>query len=574
VQVKITRSGPRSYLQIVRAYRDPETRKPKQEHIANLCRLDQLGEADLDTLINGLLRVTDRPSLDELTRGITSDNTTFAPAEQLGDVWAVMEIWRQLKLAQALLKSTRGRRHQVDIEKLVRVMVVNRLSDPRSKLGILRWIEQVYLPGIDRDQVTHQNLLRAMDVLVECKDALERELVGTLLPLFDTEMEVVFYDITTIGVEGETQVEGDLRQWGKSKDTDGIARQFAVGLVQTADGFPVTHEVFEGSISETTTVQGIVSRLCERFPVKRLVFVADRGMISLDNLAELESMTVNGRSVEYILAVPARKYREMIEDLPGMHRQLLSQSRETGQESVCEAEAGGRRLVMAHSPEIARRARRMRAQRVAKALRRARGLAGKLNAQEDGRPGRWRRLSDNGAMVTMHHELVEAKLTRLIKLDLKSEIFRWYWNVDELKRDLELDGKLVLISNVRDMTAEELVARYKDLADIERGFRVVKGQLEIAPVYHRLPDRIRAHTFICFLALVIQRVMRFRLRRSGLNVSPEELLYRLRTVQRHNVRLATGTNLTGISAMTPEQRALFEAIGVRQPTRKAVEAAA
>ena len=199
MQVKITRSGPRSYLQIVRAYRDPETRKPKQEHIANLCRLDQLGEADLDTLINGLLRVTDRPSLDELTRGITSDNTTFAPAEQLGDVWAVMEIWRQLKLAQAVLKSTRRRRHQIDVEKLARVMVMNRLSDPRSKLGILRWIEQVYLAGIDRDQVTHQNLLRAMDVLVECKDALERELVGTLLPLFDTEMEVVFYDITTIG---------------------------------------------------------------------------------------------------------------------------------------------------------------------------------------------------------------------------------------------------------------------------------------------------------------------------------------------------------------------------------------
>ncbi len=574
MQVKITRSGPRSYLQIVRAYRDPETRRPKQEHIANLCRLDQLGEADLDTLINGLLRVTDRPSLDELTRGITSDNTTFAPAEQLGDVWAVMDIWRQLKLAQAVLKSTRGRRHQIDIEKLVRVMVINRLSDPRSKLGILRWIEQVYLPGIDRSQVTHQNLLRAMDVLVEYKDALERELVGTLLPLFDTEMEVVFYDITTIGVEGETEVEDDLRQWGKSKDTDGTARQFAVGLVQTADGFPVTHEVFEGSISETTTVQGIVTRLCERFPVKRLVFVADRAMISLDNLAELESLQVNGRSVEYILAVPARRYREMTKDLAELHRDLLEESRESGEESVREAEVDGRRLVVAHSPEIAKRARRMRAERIAKVLHSTRQLAGKLNAQEDGTPGRGRRLTDNGARVKMHHELVEARLTRLIKLDLEDEVFSWYWDVEELKRDLELDGKLVLISNVRDMSAEELVARYKDLADIERGFRVMKSQLEIAPVYHRLPDRIRAHTFICFLALVIQRVMRLRLKRSGLSMSPEELLYRLRAVQRHNVRLATGTTLTGVSSMTPEQRALFEAIEVRQPTRKAVEAAA
>ena len=101
----------------------------------------------------------------------------------------------------------------------------------------------------------------------------------------------------------------------------------------------------------------------------------------------------------------------------------------------------------------------------------------------------------------------------------------------------------------------------------------MKNQLEIAPVYHRLPDRIRAHTFICFLALVIQRVLRYRLHRSPLGVSPEELLYRLRTVQRHSIRLATGKELSGISTIAPEQRSLFEAAGVPLPTMKRLEAA-
>jgi len=309
--LKVTRSGPRKYLQIMQAYRDPETGRPKQRYIGSLGRLDQLERKDLDTLIDGLLKVTGRPTLGEIEGGITSENTVFEPALSLGDVWAIFSIWRELRLAQTIVREARRRRHRIDIEQLVRVMVTNRLSDPRSKLGVLRWVETVYLPGIDRSQVTHQNLLRAMDALLEQKEALRRELV--------------------------------------------------------------------------------------------------------------------------------------------------------------------------------------------------------------------------------------------------------------------LDGKLVLITNVGDLSAAEVVRRYKGLADIERGFRVLKSEIEIAPVYHRLPDRIRAHALICFLALVIQRVMRWRIRKHGLPLSPEHLLERLKAIQRHRVRLATGTVLDGVSAISPEQRSLFEAIEVPAPTRRRLE---
>jgi len=574
VQLKVTRSGPRTYLQIVQAYRDEETGRPKQRHIANLGRADQLGESDLDTLINGLLKFTNRATLGELDSRVTSEGTTFRPALQVGDIWAILGIWHQLKLAQTITKAVSQSRRQIDVEKLVRVMVMNRLSDPKSKLGLLRWLEQVYLPGVDRESVQHQHLLRAMDVLLEHKQEIEDELVGTLLPLFDTEMEIVFYDITTISVEGETELDDDLREHGKSKDFDGVERQFAVGVVQTADGFPVTHEVFKGNISETTTVQGVVTGLAERFPIRRLVFVADRAMISLDNLAELEAIELpGGHRVEYILAVPARRYRKMTEDLPELHRKLMEATKVSDEEAVAEAEVDGRRLVVAHSPRIARRARRMRAKRAVKALALARKLAGKLNDQADGAPHRGRRLTDAGSKITFGQELSKLKLTRLIEIETDDETFWWDWNVKELKRDLELDGKLVILSNVRDLTAEQLVAQYKDLADIERGFRVMKNQLELGPVYHRLPDRIRAHTFICFLALVIQRALRRRLHRSAIAMSPEEMLYRLRSVQRHSVRLATGKELEGLSAISPAQRSMFDAAGVPLPTLKRLNAA-
>jgi transposase len=121
------------------------------------------------------------------------------------------------------------------------------------------------------------------------------------------------------------------------------------------------------------------------------------------------------------------------------------------------------------------------------------------------------------------------------------------------------------------MAAAALVARTKALADIERSFRVMKSVLELAPVHHRLPDRIRAHTFVCFLALVIQRVMQFRLRKAASELSPETLLYRLKAIQRRQVKLATGQVLVGITTMAAEQRSLFELIGVEPPTRKTAE---
>ncbi len=565
--VKVTRSGSREYLQIMKAYRDPKTGRPKQKYIGSLGRLDQLEARDLDSLINGLLKHTGRPTLEELEAGIDSDTTVFEPALELGDVWAIVAIWHQLGLAQAILREARKRRVRMGVEQLVRVMVINRLSDPRSKLGLLRWLEKVYLPGVDRSRVTHQNLLRAMDVLLEQKEALEQELMGSLLPLFDQEMEVVFYDITTIRVEGESEEDGEIRRWGKVKEGDFVARQFAVGVVQTADGFPVMHEVFEGNVGEPTTVKGVVRRLKERFPIRRVVLVADRAMISYKNLEEIEE-----QGLEYIVAVPARRFRRLVGDLDALHERLVARSRETGGEAVEERELeGGRRLVMAHSREIARQTRRSRAQRLVQVLTQARRWVAKLEAQEREEGGPGRPLTDEGAKARLWELAGEKNVRRVLKVDLEGSTVSWYWDVEALKRELKLDGKLVLVTNVRDLSAGDLVRQYKGLADIERGFRVLKSEIEIAPVYHRLPHRIRAHALICFLALVIQRVMRWRLRRHRLPFSPERLLEKLKAIQYHRVRLATGKVLTGVTAISPEQRRLFEAIEVAPPTRRRLE---
>src|SRR5512138_2650215 len=218
MDLKVTRSGSRRYVQLVEAYRDPDSDQPKQRHLATLGRLEQLTAADVDGLINGLLRVTARPDLETLSQPISAEGTTFETALQLGDGGVLSQLWQQLQLGSAIRASQQQRRYRLEIERVVRVLLFKRLSAPSSKLGVLRWLETVYLPGLNGYRLTHQHLLRAMDALITYQADLERRLAATLLPQFTDALDMVFYDLTTIRIEGEGEVNGDLRPYGYSKE--------------------------------------------------------------------------------------------------------------------------------------------------------------------------------------------------------------------------------------------------------------------------------------------------------------------------------------------------------------------
>ena len=224
--IKITKSGSRRYVQLVESYRD-EVGRVKKRTVATLGRLDQLG-SELESVISGLLRVTGR----SLPEPAEPPSMTFESARALGDVWALTELWHELGFAR-LRPTFRRTRHGIDVEALLRVMVLNRLCDPDSKLGVLRWLETVSLPGIVVEAIEHQHLLRAMDALIEHRDAVDNVVSALLRPLLDQELAVVFYDMTTIRAEGLSQQDGDVRQFGMAREGV-IARQFMLGVVQTA----------------------------------------------------------------------------------------------------------------------------------------------------------------------------------------------------------------------------------------------------------------------------------------------------------------------------------------------------
>jgi len=560
--IKLTRSGPRRYLQLAESYRD-ENGRVKQRTIASLGRLEQIAP-HLQTIVRGLHRVTAQELAPASTPSpAQTPDIRFEPAQALGDVWALDALWKELGFDQLAGVFRRGSsRRQIDVESLLRVLVFNRLCDPESKLGVLRWLERTCVPGIDSTTIQHQHLLRAMDALIDEQPAVDQVIASLLRPLIDVELSVVFYDLTTIRAEGLSEQPGDVRRHGRSKD-GGIRRQFVLGVVQTAEGLPIHHEVFDGNVAETTTLAGTLERVMARFPIRRVIAVADRGLMSVDNLEALQAITTpSGEPLEFILAVPARRYGEFGERLRPMHEKRFAQASE---ELTDELDWNGHRLIVAHDPVRAAEQRTARDAAIQAIEEQADIWSERLDAQDIGQRSRGRPITDRSAAARLHHQVLEARLARFVRVDLEGPLLTWEIN-EQAKRGAELlDGKLLLVSNVPDMTPEQIVARYKSLADIERGFRVLKSEIEIGPVRHRLPDRIRAHASLCFIGLILHRVMRMRLRAADTGTSPERALEQLSRIQRHQVYLGD-TAHRGISTVDAQQSALLKALGAAKPT--------
>ena len=563
--IKVTQSGQRRYAQLVESFRNVDG-KPRQRTVCTLGRLEDGGE--VDTLIASLQRA----------RGIAPtpsplEGLRFTDSRHAGDVWALSELWRSLGF-DGLASAWRRSKTETDVLGCLRLMVFNRLCDPGSKLGVLRWLDTVALPVGVACVPEHQHLLRAMDVLDEYSDTLGTRLATLMRPLIDQDLSVVFYDLTTVSVTGQTDLEKDVRAYGRAK-SGLVERQFMLSLVQTAEGLPIAHEVHPGNTAEAKTLLPMIRGLLARYPLKRVVLVADRGLLSVGNLEELDKLQAqlkaDGRDValEYILAVPAARYGDFADDLSRLSDAQTKESPAI-QAWCAETKWQKKRLVVAHDPEVAARRGAARDKTIAELLAMGQQCSDKLDGQDESqrvgkKKGKGRPMSDSGTKARFYHAVKDAHMAHVIKVDLKAELFS-YTIDEEKKRYLELlDGKLLLVTNTA-TPAADVVQRYKSLADIEQGFKVLKSDIEIGPVYHRLPQRIRSHALVCFMALILYRVMRMRLTAAKRTESPATLLEQLKRIHQQTVQTTDGRTLTGLTEMTPAQKSLFAALELALPT--------
>ena len=232
-----------------------------------------------------------------------------------------------------------------------------------------------------------------------------------------------------------------------------------LSLVQTAQGLPIAHEVHPGNTAEAKTLLPMIAKLLARYPLKRVVLVADRGRLSVGNLEELDKLQTQlkngGRDValEYILAVPAARYGDFVQDLGRLSvAQTKEQSGDQPYAWCAETKWQDNRLVVAHDPEVATRRAQARDKTIAELLAMGQQCSDKLDGQDESqragkKKGKGRPMSDSGTKARFYHAVKDAHMAHVIKVDLKADLFSYTIDEDK-KRYLELlDGKLLLVTN-------------------------------------------------------------------------------------------------------------------------------
>jgi transposase len=569
VKVPSSNGTTNEYVRVVEAYR--ENGKVKQRTIAELGRKDVLLAVlpKLERLLKGLPKLLDEPD----------DDIDILQADTWGPVLAVRTLFEQLGLWSIFDGVERKARGDVSFADRAFVLVANRLIRPKSEHALARWLETDYVcdrqgrrfvpqwKAWRRVRVDFRQLhswYRTLDWLEQAKSDIEVSLYQRLRDLFALNPDLVIYDITSTYFEGAGPEE--LAKHGYSRDQRRRNVQVIVGVVMVS-GWPICHHVWEGNRKDANTVLEVVKDLQKRFAFQRVIFVGDRGMVSADNLQQLAE---DGHG--YLVGVRRRRNPELSGWLKQLKksRWLDCSSGVTAREQqprlrtrVQEVSSGDpdKRIFVIDSDERREYEQRMREQ----SMERSRVLLEKL--QQRVAAGKLKKPEAIGAAaaraMSRHHG------DRYFTWQLQEGVFTFAEHPVRLRSEKALEGKYVLITGEQNLTPQGAVAQYKELMEVERGFRSLKDVLAMRPIYHQVEPRVRAHIFVAALALLLQRLLEQRLADAKVKLSAEEAMEALETVRVVKFRLPGQPPRQGVSCGSPRARQVLKALGIthlRPPT--------
>lgn len=544
---RVNRDGTRvRYLQLAHKVRDAETGRPRDEILCHLGREDRLERAQIERLIESLARFlpTEARAAAEARFGTAAAGQDLEVERALpyGASYVLDALWRRLGIRETLAALLRRRSFSTDIERLLFALVANRALEPRSKLAVERWVgRQVAIDGLDSAEV--HALYRAMDFLVEHGEELQRAVFFSVATLLNLEVDLLFFDTTStyFEMEEEDEGEGALRRYGHSKDHRPDLPQVIIGLAVTRDGIPVRCWVLPGNTADASTVERVQHDLAG-WKLSRVVWVMDRGFAGEEQRRVLQR---GGGHV--IMGERLRSGEPEVQEAlrrPGRYQKVRDNLEVKEIATECGSER--RRFVLVKNPAEAVRDREKRAQ----ALERLEAEMARLN------DGRRRRNSAHSKAVCALK--THPTLGRYVR-ELKSGALK----VDRARVAAEekLDGKYLLSTTDPSLSAEDVALGYKQLLEVERAFRTLKTTLELRPLYHRKDERIRSHVLLCWLALLLVRVVE---RETG------ESWTRARDVleEIHRVDLSGKDGAVRLTTtLNDEQRKLMKCLAIQPPKR-------
>jgi hypothetical protein len=514
---------PHEYLQIVESYRDGKT--VRQRVIATLGRLDQLkASGQIDGLMQSLSRFSETLRVISAAR---NPKITSCRAKLWGPPLVFSRLWQRQGLADVIISLADGRKFRFDLERAIFALALQRLCEPGSDLQGSRWLQTVECSGLE--ELALQHLYRATGFLHDVRGDLERELFFRDRDLFSQQLDVIFLDTTSTYVYRNEET--DYRKRGFSRDRRPDLPQFILCVAINGQGWPVAWEIFPGNTADIEAFNQVITKLRERFQIRRVVIVADRAMIARKTIRKLTEHDT--APYDYVFGCRMRRQKEVAEEVlsrPGRYQQVAHNLK------VKEVIVGDRRYVVCLNPEEA-----------AKDAATRETILEKLEQT----------LSQRGAKAVVGNKGY-ARFLKVAKGGVSI-------NQKAVETDRRLDGKFVLTTSTN-MPATEVAKTYKGLWRVERTFRKEKSTLEVRPIYHHRDDTSIGHIVASFLALRLEVDLQRRLDEKGVESSWPDLMRDLSQFQAVKMTL-DGTQYLIRTDFEGVAYQAFQAAGVRPPSR-------
>jgi transposase len=552
------------YLQLAHNERHPQTGNSVAKVIHNFGRADQVDRDGLARLVSSISRFL---TPEQAAAAAAGGEVEVVDSRRLGGAWTLDRLWERLGVGAAIRRVATGRRLDGEtVERVLFALVAQRALEPGSKLAATRWVaERVAIDGCP--PFGDDQAYRAMDFLLDALEEIASEIFSSVAHLLNLDLDIVFVDTTSTYWEVETADElaelaelaeqpGDdehtnpaqagTRSFGHSKDHRPDLPQVVIAMAVTRDGVPVRCWTFPGDTADTAIIRTVKDDL-DGWGLRRLVWVADRGFASAANRAYLtrggghyiHAEKLRHTNTEAAAALArAGRYRTVADNLRVKEVQVAP-----GGDGDGDSGARSQRFVICHNPEAAERDQQVRT-----------NLVTHLSQLIDGSDSWTARRRDElvGSLKTkpgLRRYLRRTK-TGLLRVDHGA-----------IKRETHLDGKWLLRTSDLTLTPDDLADAYTQLLAVERGWRDFKGALGLRPVFHYREDRIRAHIQLCWLALLLLRVIENATGDTWRNLRHELDRLHLVTLATNHGRVAQRT------ALTAGHKAILTALNLPEPAR-------
>jgi len=476
----------RRYLQFVEAVRTPEG--PRQKILLNMGRIDnKTGRQRLEVLTNSLLDLSETIHLLNIDKDVEGKSS-----KQLGMELVFRRLFNEIGIERILARVFSGTKTDFDVKDALFNLVLNRLSAPASKAAVSEWQEDEY-------QVNHHDLhqyYRSMDYLYDERETIERELFSQMKSLSRTaskDLSIALFDTTSVVYYGKGDESESFLDFGFSKSRRSDLKQIVVGVAMTRDGIPLTHEAYSGNTNDVSCFKQMIDKFVNKHDQKKVTFVGDRGLITNKNI---ELLIASG--YQYILGfrmrtIPKADRAAILDkaDLKNLKKNL----------DYKDFEYKGRRLIIYFNEERAQ----------------------KDLAKRDEIVDRIKDKIKGGTIKTI---IGNKDYKKFLKIEGKDPVL----DQGKIDADAAFDGVFILTTNT-EIHPSEAVNTYRDLWQCEAGFRTLKSELELQPLFHRKERRIKAHALICFIALICKSLFIKKIRTLEKKASYKNVITDLKRLQ-------------------------------------------